>query len=70
MRPIEIEITRRLIGQITKYFRNKKYDVETEILDGSKIETQEGVDAIVIVGDKIWGFQTKKILAFITICDI
>ena len=60
MRPIEIEITRRLIGQITKYFRNKKYNVEAEVLDGSKIETKEGVDAVVFIGDKIWGFQKMK----------
>jgi len=60
-RPLEIEITRRLVGQITNYFRNRKFNVEAEILDKGKIETQEGIDAVVIVGDKVWGFQTKRI---------
>ena len=60
-RPLEIEITRRLVGYITNYFRNRKFNVEAEILDKGKIETQEGMDAVVIVGDKVWGFQTKKL---------
>lgn len=59
--PIEGEWTRRLINKVTKYFKNQGFTVEAEFLDKSKIERDEGVDAVVLVGQKIWGFQTKRL---------
>jgi hypothetical protein len=60
MNPIEIEWTRRLLSGIARYFKNRGYDVESIIVDGSKIEKEEGIDAVVIVGGKILGIQTKR----------
>lgn len=45
---------------IIQYFKNKGYQADSKIVDGSKIETIEGIDAIAVIGDKILGIQTKR----------
>lgn len=61
MKPIEVEYTRRLLAKIGKFFRNEGFDVYDQIVDGSKIETLEGTDALVHVNDKIIGIQVKRL---------
>ena len=60
MIPSEMEFTRRIISCITQYFRNKGYQIYAEVVDHTKIESSEGTDAVLIIGNKLWGFQTKR----------
>lgn len=60
MIPLEIEWTRRILSGIKRYFSNQYYSVEAEIVDGGMIETKEGIDAVVLVGEKVFGIQTKR----------
>ena len=58
--PPEVEWTKRIVTSITRYFKNRGYKAVSAIVDGSKIETKDGIDAVVIVGGKIIGIQTKR----------
>ena len=60
MTPLEIEWTRRILSSIKRYFNNQLYEVKAEIVDRSIIEKEEGIDAVVLVGEKIFGIQTKR----------
>ncbi|MGB8216377.1 MAG: hypothetical protein WCE94_03655 [Candidatus Methanoperedens sp.] len=60
MIPLEVEFTKRIVTSVIRYFKNQGFQADYEIVDGSKIETKEGIDAIAIIGDKILGIQTKR----------
>jgi len=61
MDPLEIDKTSKIISLIVKYFKNYGYDADYEIVDGGKIETNEGIDAVILVGGKMLGIQTKRL---------
>lgn len=60
MIPLEVEFTKRIVTSVIRYFKNQGFQADYEIVDGSKIETKEGIDAIAVIGDKILGIQTKR----------
>jgi len=45
---------------IIRYFKNKGYHAVYEIVDRTRIEHHEGIDAYAIIGQKIIGFQVKR----------
>ena len=61
MNPLEIDRTSKIVSAIVGHFKDQGYKADYEIVDGSKVETDEGIDAVVIVGAKMLGIQTKRI---------
>ncbi len=60
MNPAEVEYTRKLLGKIGSFFKNEGFAITDQIVDGTKIETLEGTDAIINVGSKLVGIQIKR----------
>ena len=61
MNPLEIDKTSKIVTFIVNYFRNYGYKASYEIVDKGKIEKNEGIDAVIIVGGKMFGIQTKRL---------
>lgn len=58
---MEIDYTAKIVSAIKGHYNGQGYHADYVIVDGSKIETDEGIDAVVIVGAKMLGIQTKRI---------
>lgn len=61
MGPVEIDRTAKIVSAIVGHFKALGYEAGYEIVDRSKIETDEGTDAVIIVGAKMFGIQVKRI---------
>jgi hypothetical protein len=60
----EGEFTRILTSAIVNFFKNEGYMIEAEVVDRTKLESNEGIDVFFLIkediGGKLVGIQTKR----------